>query len=44
MQPHEGPPRDRDADERRRQRGLTKWLSLVIALLAVAIVIKAFYF
>lgn len=44
MQPHEGPPRNRDAEERQRQRGLTTWLSVVIALLVVAIAVKLFYF
>lgn len=44
MQPHEGPPRDRNAEERQRQRGLTKWLSGAIAVLAVAIAAKVFFF
>jgi hypothetical protein len=44
MQPHEGPPRNRDAEERQRQRGLTKWLSVVIALLVAVIAVKIFYF
>lgn len=34
MQPHEGPRRDRDADERERQRRLTRRLSLAILVLA----------
>jgi hypothetical protein len=33
MQPHEGPRRDRDAEERRRQRRLTGKLVLVILIL-----------
>jgi hypothetical protein len=37
MQPHEGPRRDRDADERSRQRALTRRLSVVILLLGVAL-------
>jgi hypothetical protein len=44
MQPHEGPPRDRDAEERQRQRGLTKWLLAVITLLIAAIAVKLLYF
>lgn len=44
MQPHEGPRRDRDAEERQRQRGLTRWLSVLIALLIVAIAVKVLYF
>ncbi len=44
MQPHEGPPRNRDAEERQRQRGLTKGLSVVIAILIAAIAVKIFYF
>jgi hypothetical protein len=43
MQPHEGPPRNRDAEERQRQRSLTKWLAIVIALLVAAIAAKLFY-
>lgn len=39
MQPHEGPPRDRNAEERTRQRRLTALLSAVIGALLVAITV-----
>jgi len=41
MQRHEGPRRDRDAEERQRQRALTGRLSLVIGLLVGLIVVVA---
>ena len=37
MQPHEGPPRDRNAEERTRQRRLTALLSAVIGALLIAL-------
>jgi hypothetical protein len=39
MQPHEGPPRDRNAEERTRQRRLTGLLSAVIGVLVIAIAV-----
>ena len=33
MQKHEGPRRDRDAEERYKQRVVTMWLSMAILLL-----------
>jgi hypothetical protein len=38
MQPHEGPPRDREREERSRQRLLTGKLLAVIGALVAAIV------
>ena len=40
MHPHEGPPRNRDAEEQARQRSLTKVLLLLVAALVVAIGVK----
>jgi hypothetical protein len=39
MQPHEGPPRDRDGEERSRQRRLTGKLLAVIGALIFAIIV-----
>jgi hypothetical protein len=39
MQPHEGPRRDRNAEERTRQRRLTGLLSAAIGVLLIAIAV-----
>ena len=43
MQPHEPPRRDRKAEERQRQRGMTVWLSAIIVILVAAITALAIY-
>jgi hypothetical protein len=42
MQKHEGPRRDHEAEERKKQRVLTVWLSMTILLLGGVLAVTLF--